>query len=278
MKLKKQLKRNTLYTVNKVLLKTAGIQIQNARGRNTPINESDKMIVSYPKSGNTWVCFLVSNLLYPDKTINFSNVLQVIPNIYDLPLEVLRERSGRLLKSHEYFDPRYKRVIYVVRDPRSVAVSYYHFLVRRKEISLESEFSNFLVNFLEGRYNAYGSWQENVGSWLGAIENDNEKFLIIKYEDLLETPVENLRFIADFLSIRYNQQSLTNAVSSSSFDNMKQIEQNEQDSHVNFKDKDHSIPFVRRGESEEWKRFFTNKDLDNLYNYCGKQMEMLNYE
>ena len=32
----------------------------------------------------------------------------------------------RVLKSHESFQPHYPSVIYIVRDPRDVAVSYYH--------------------------------------------------------------------------------------------------------------------------------------------------------
>jgi hypothetical protein len=36
-----------------------------------------------------------------------------------------------IIKSHQYFDPRYKRVIYVVRDPRDVALSQFHFHRKR---------------------------------------------------------------------------------------------------------------------------------------------------
>ena len=32
----------------------------------------------------------------------------------------------RILKSHECFQPQYPRIIYIVRDPRDICVSFYH--------------------------------------------------------------------------------------------------------------------------------------------------------
>ena len=51
----------------------------------------------------------------------------IIPDIYkntEKDLKVIKR--PRVLKSHEYYDPRQKKLIYLVRDPRDVVISYYH--------------------------------------------------------------------------------------------------------------------------------------------------------
>src|SRR5881397_1861057 len=92
-------------------------------GRRLTVFPDDVFIVSYPRSGNTWTRFLVGNLVYQDEPVTFANIESRIPEIYLFPDRVLRSLPRpRMLKSHECFDPRYQRVIYIVRDPRDVVV------------------------------------------------------------------------------------------------------------------------------------------------------------
>src|SRR5207253_5494584 len=96
-------------------------------GRALTIYPDDVFLVSYPRSGNTWTRFLIGNLLSINEPVNFANIESKIPEIYNNPNRKLRRLPRpRIIKSHEVFDPRYKKVIYIVRDPRDVAVSYYH--------------------------------------------------------------------------------------------------------------------------------------------------------
>src|SRR6266581_956224 len=46
------------------------------------IRPDDVFIVSYPRSGNTWVRFLIANLLAPDDKITFRNIENYVPSIY----------------------------------------------------------------------------------------------------------------------------------------------------------------------------------------------------
>jgi len=97
-------------------------------GRNLKIFGGDVFLVSYPKSGNTWTRFLISNLVYPEQPANFGNINELIPDPEGLSKRHLaRLPRPRVIKSHQYFHPRYERILYVVRDPRDVAISEYHF-------------------------------------------------------------------------------------------------------------------------------------------------------
>jgi hypothetical protein len=192
-------------------------------GRAAGIFPDDVLIVSYPKSGNTWARFLIGNLIHEDDPVTFANVESKMPSIY-LNEELLRDAPRpRFLKSHEYFDPRYKRVIYFVRDPRDVAVSYYHFWIKVRLIAEDHPLDEYVSRFIAGELDGFGSWGENVGSWLGA-RGEDPGFLLLRYEDLLEDPVGELHKISSFLSIPATDEQLGRAVELSSADRMRRSE------------------------------------------------------
>src|SRR5215471_15987144 len=84
-------------------------------GRRIYVFPDDTFIVSYPRSGNTWTRFLIASLLHPNEAVTFSNIDRFIPDITAVPRKILRETPRpRVIKSHEYFDLRYNKVIYIV--------------------------------------------------------------------------------------------------------------------------------------------------------------------
>ena len=126
-------------------------------GRNFHVFPDDSFIVSYPRSGNTWTRFLVANLVYQDEPVTFANIEQIIPDVYkNTRKQLLGVPSPRILKSHEYFDPRYKRVIYIVRDPRDVVVSYYHYQLKVRRIEDGYPLDQFVSRFVTGDLDSYG--------------------------------------------------------------------------------------------------------------------------
>src|ERR1700751_2174698 len=93
-------------------------------GRNFAVYPDDTFVVSYPRSGNTWTRFLIANLLHPEEPATFLNIGRLVPDAEVQSSRYMRSiPSPRVIKSHTYFDPRYPRVIYIVRDPRDVAPS-----------------------------------------------------------------------------------------------------------------------------------------------------------
>ncbi len=125
-----------------------------------------------------------------------------IPEIYMFPDRILRALPRpRILKSHECFDPRYKRIIYVVRDPRDVAVSYYHYAIKRKKLADSYPLRKFVTRFLNAEFDVdwkwSASWSDHVMSWT-CLRRNHDGFLLLRYEDLYKNPnrwfLESLHF------------------------------------------------------------------------------------
>ena len=64
---------------------------RQAAARGLTVYPDDTFLVSFPRSGNTWVRFLVCNLINPDDAVDFARLESRIPEIYDLTDRALRE-------------------------------------------------------------------------------------------------------------------------------------------------------------------------------------------
>jgi hypothetical protein len=239
--------------------------------------DDDVWIVSYPKSGNTWTRFLIGNLIAGGKLVDWSNIEQIVPDIYlnrDANLKSLTR--PRYFKSHEGYRPDYRRVIFIVRDPRDVAVSYYHFVRKSKVLSVDASMDDFMTKFLDGKIDPYGNWGENVGSWLGA-RNGTDNFLVVRYEDLLEDTEAELVRIADMLGLAADEALLRRAVENSRADRMRQMEQEQQGEHKMLKRSRSDIPFVRAAKSGQWRSELPPDAARRIETAWGSLMCELNY-
>jgi hypothetical protein len=166
-------------------------------GRRLPVRREDILLASYPKSGNKWMQFLIANLRHPGVTVSFGNLHRlIIDPERSVKRDMDRAPQPRIVKSHGTFDPRYQRVIYIVRDPRDVALSQFEAL---RASNVAASLEDFVDSFLTGELNRYhGSWGENVGAWLAARSNSSG-FLLIRYEDLLADNAHALSRVAEFM-------------------------------------------------------------------------------
>ncbi|MFZ0761642.1 MAG: sulfotransferase domain-containing protein [Candidatus Sulfotelmatobacter sp.] len=223
-------------------------------GRNLDVFSDDTFLVSYPKSGNTWTRFLIANLVYPEKHPDFSNINELIPDPEALTKKHLNELPRpRILKSHQYFDPRYPRVICIVRDPRDVALSEYHFQIKRSIIGEEFPLANFVTLFLSNQLgHPYGSWFENVGSWF-LTRRSHPGFLLVRYEALQSQALPEMVRIANFLGISANPKTLAFAIEQSSADRMRELEKKQAHLWSSTKETRLDKPFVRQARAGGWR-------------------------
>jgi Sulfotransferase domain len=247
-------------------------------GRNLVVFPDDIFIVSYPKSGNTWTRFLIGNLVHPDSAANFSNINRIIPDPEALSKKQLaRMPRPRLIKSHQYFDPRYQKIIYVVRDPRDVAVSQYHFHRKRKLVADSSPIEQFVTRFIAGKTSPYGSWGENVASWL-ATRQTHPGFLLLRYEDMMANTTLELGKVARFLGIDAAPQRLAQAVERSSATEMRKLEKAQAHLWSSTRDTRQDVPFVRAAKAGGWESELPEKSAAELEAAWGTLMQRLGYK
>lgn len=248
-------------------------------GRNLAVFPDDTFIVSYPRSGNTWTRFLLANLLHPESLVTFLNIEEFVP---DAEAQSSRYLKGiprpRYIKSHQYFDHRYEKVIYVVRDPRDVVVSYHHFQKKYRQIADDYPLAVYASDFVSGRLisASWGTWGENVGSWVGA-RLGSPRFLLLRYEDLISDTVRELERSCNFLGIDPNPLLLSETVERSSADRLRELEQRQGDRWVSTKDKRPDIPFVGSAEVGGWKSRLPPEAVDAIEAAWGELMDRLGY-
>jgi hypothetical protein len=254
-------------------------------GRAVTVFPDDVFLVSYPRSGNTWTRFLLGNLLWQNDPVTFLNIESRIPEIYFNPDRFMRGlRRPRLLKSHECFQPHYPRVIYIVRDPRDVAVSYYHHNVKAGNIPDHYPMASFVQRFIAGEFDRrFGTWRDNVLSWT-ALRQGAPGFLLIRYEDMKRDPATVLAGVAAFLErcsfrqIDARPEALQRTIELSSPERMRALEKQEGDQWVLTKGTRRDKPFVRSAISGGWKSQLAPESLAAIESAWGDLMQSLGYE
>jgi len=253
---------------------------RNPAGRALTVFPDDIFLVSYFRSGSTWSRFLVGNLIHQNEPITFANVERLVPLIYELPDRVLR-RSLRVLKSHECFDPRYPRVVYIVRDPRDVAVSFYYYNLKVRIIPDGYSMDEFVERFVTANIVDYadrvGCWQDHVLSWV-LLREGTPGFRLIRYEALLADPVTELTKLAPFLGLDPTRERVERAVRLSSGSHMQSLEKKQSKQWVTTKGTREDIPFVREAKSGGWRNQLSTRAVKVIEDAWGNTMIQLGYE
>lgn len=230
---------------------------RRAAGRELAVFPDDTFVVSYPRSGNTWTRFLIANLIGRP---TLENITSMIPEIYLYSnRQLMSFPRPRILKSHEPFDPRYKKVIYIVRDPRDVAVSLYHYSRKRRDIPDAYPMHDFVLGYVRGEYFDFcGTWQQHVASWL--YTQPDRQLLWLRYEDMLDQPGAALTRIAEFMEIDVTPEKIASAIAASCHQRMREMERDQNQQWRMTKNTRPDIPFIRNAAKDKWKEELS-KDL-----------------
>jgi Sulfotransferase domain len=266
-----------IWGLKKIVKRALGTDIA---GRNLAIYPDDTFIVSYPRSGNTWTRFLVANLVHNAEPVTFANIERIIPDCEAVSSRFLKGTPRpRIIKSHQYFDPRYRKVMYIVRDPRDVVLSYYDFSRKYRHIEDTFPLARFVSDFVAGRLSSFdwGTWRENVASWFYS-RNGRPDFLLLRYEDMLENTPQELSRVAQFLGIQATPDRIGIAVERSSADKMRGMEKTQGDQWVATKNKRSDIPFVRTASHGLWKQKLPSESVAEIEAAWGALMRELGYE
>ena len=185
----------------------------------------DLFIVTYPKSGTTWLQMIVYQLT-TDGAMDFAHIDEVSPHLEETVVPMGRKISDlpgtpRVVKSHLPYRDIPKgpgRYIYGTRNGLDVAVSYYH-QSRKWPRWNQRPLDEFFSRFMAGRV-PYGSWFEHVAGWLR--NEDRLDVLVVSYEELSADLEAGVKRIADFCGIAIDPAAMPRILERCSFAFMRE--------------------------------------------------------
>ncbi|MGA3195756.1 MAG: sulfotransferase domain-containing protein, partial [Terriglobales bacterium] len=168
--------------------------------------------------------------------------------------------------------------LYIVRDPRDVALSEYYFDIKRRAIAEDFPIADFVSRFVRGELNhPYGTWGENVSTWFYARRGDS-RFLLVTYEALLAQPMEEMERIARFMDVPADAERLAFAIERSSADRMRALEKKQGHLWSSTKQTRQDKPFVRSAKAGGWKAELPEASVAEIEGAWGSLMREIGYE
>lgn len=243
------------------------------------LQRADIVVVSFGKSGRTWLRVMISHLFrvmyqLPENAIlgfdNFHNLNRAVPKIFFTHDNYIKDFTGDFETKKPFYD---KRVILLARDPRDVAVSQFFqwkFRIKPTKVAINnyppmgSDIS--LFDFVTGDN---GGSMQAVADYLNlwAKESDQlQNFHLVRYEDLRAEPHRELRQMLDFMQVDASDQQVGAAVEYSSYENMKKMESKQQfrlsGGRMMPRDKDNPNSYkVRRAKVGGYRDYFTDEEV-----------------
>jgi hypothetical protein len=236
--------------------------------RHQSLRSSDVFFASYPRSGSTWLRFLLYDSLLGESS-GFSSVNQAIPDVKlhkaGLPL---MPGGGRLIKTHEVYHPEYRKAVYLVRDPRDVALSEYAYQTALGLVDLDLD--HYLRKFVTQGVNPFASWRNHVDSWLSAPLS-HEQLLILRFEDLRQDPLKTVVQIAQFLGLSPDETRIRGAIANNTVERMRAKEK-ETPQRASARGR-----FIRSGTAGGWRAGLNEAQVQLFRENVGQALVRMRY-
>ncbi|MBI1194820.1 MAG: hypothetical protein GC138_03105 [Gammaproteobacteria bacterium] len=237
--------------------------------------DDDIFLVSFPRSGNTWVSFMLANIMIEklelDVRVNLFNIHGFVPDIHqgqDIPEHTGFFPFKRIIKSHAEFTPDYKNIIYLTRDPRSVMASYHVFLTKLGFVDMSV--SEFIRNPSVG----IEAWVRHVDGWMNQPV-PGTRIRLFSYESFLSDFAGNVQELAFLLGFTLNGEQVDRITDRCSFAHMKELEKTTA-SLANVRH-DKQFAFVRQGSSSSWDDTICEEDIAYIREVAGEWMDRYDY-
>lgn len=246
----------------------------------------DVIVATYAKSGTYWMLQIAHQIATLGEG-EYEHIHHVVP-WPDAPLASIIPLSDptpqqtaptgmRTIKTHlesQYvpYHPDAKYII-VVRDPKEVFVSSYHFSQRSLQLPKMISVAEWLDWFTDPKRFTYGSWPEHLAGYWPWRERPNVLFLT--YGELKANPRRAVEQVAALMGVTLNEAQIEQVLTKSSFAYMRKI-----DHKFNL-----VVPFIkrdpeggvmiRRGQSGGSSELITLEQQARIDKFCQEELRRL---
>lgn len=236
-------------------------------------SNTDLFIVSYPKTGRTWLRILIAYILYGDRKKmhleTYTDTYSITRPIHCKTTQFTHDGLFNLYNYSSYnnlkFQDKFYRekfVIFLSRDIRDTLVSHY-FEESKRMKTYNDPLSDFLKNDVFGARKIvrfYNLWYLN--------KNKLDNFTHLRYEDLQNQPIQTLRKVIEAMGIQgISDKSIRDAFEFATFNNLKRLEKKGafKDSKLKPGDKNDAESYkVRKGKIGGFENYLSQKDLEYI--------------
>ncbi|XP_036149357.1 sulfotransferase 4A1-like [Monomorium pharaonis] len=249
---------------------------------NFEVRADDTWIITYPRSGTTmtqeliWLVandmnfneahqrYLMRRFPFIEMEVMFDDhrLLKLIRNVPKNSVKFVQDQpSPRFIKSHLPLEllPTVVnstcKIIYVARNPKDVAVSYYIF--HKHILDFQGTFEQFCNNFLNDHILRTPYWEHVKEAWR---MRHRANMMFVFYEDLIKDLPRNIKEIAAFFGKTYSDEQINKLVEHLKIENFRKNPM------VNNQSPDQMKPnmFIRQGKTGSWKEIFTPEIEDRF--------------
>ena len=267
-------------------------------------------LASYPKSGSTWLrAFLHNFIRQPESPYDINSLMDLSTG--ESGASLYRRHDPRPASQYSIADVQRMRplvhrdltqvhpglvfvkthnasllvhgiplvtpdvtagAIYLVRDPRDVAVSYSHHTGKSIDETIAIMADPEAATGGDDRkvYERLSSWSIHVHFW---TRRPDPRLLVLRYEDLLRDPGRAFGEVIRFLGMEPPEDRLGRAISFSTFDVLR-----EQEQRSGFAERPESAAaFFRAGKSGQWRDALTPAQAARIERDHEAEMRQFGY-
>ena len=235
----------------------------------------------------------INNFLHKERTEELKQelIVETIKNWTKLQDKVNSDKKIKLFKTHnllakfnidgkDYSFTNLENtigVIHIVRDPRSIITSLKnHFSLKnefeaKKMIIDKNTWSGLKIKKTVPNY--FSSWSNHYNSWKRFPKNN----LLLKYEDILKNPEDQINKISDYLKkffkFESNNTKIKQISKKTSFKNFKKVEDAGRFYEKTGKEK----KFFYLGPNNKWNELLNKETISEIEKEFYTEMKELNY-
>lgn len=209
---------------------------------NKPDAKIRTALASYPRSGNTWVRFLLEKAVGEECGSIYKD--RIMP----------RSAEGIAIKTHDLDSHEYGRAIHIVRNPLDVIESYFFW---KRDVAGKDK----SVDWEKTVRSTAVEWRTHTRHWL-AVQYPIHR---VRYEDLKARTGEELTRLLRWLGYNVPAAQIEAAVAAGQIENMREL------------NRDLGEKFFRRGEVGKSHSSFTPEQLAWVRKELRELIDQFNY-